>query len=131
MFKKSMIVALCLFAAVSVFAAPKIRIYQTTKNQTVESYIRALAYDDADAMWQLIDPELRTQMIKEASSEPEARKQFWEAIRQACPRSMNAQLKEILADPEQKQAAIAEMMKMVNGWMVKKNGKWYLNPMQR
>ena len=131
MFKKIMLSALCIFAAASVVAAPRVRIDQSSKEAVVETFIRATAYDDPEAMWAVLDPSLRQLAINEAGSEAQAIKDFWAGFRQSCPASQNETFKQILRDPAQKKEVINMMLQQNGKWFIRKNGKWYINPLNK
>ncbi len=131
MLKKILLSALCIFAAVSVFAAPKIKIDQRSKEKVVETFLRAIASDDADAMWLIVDPELREMAIKNDGGEKIAKKNFWIGFRQTVPHSENEKFRQLLNDPEAKAETIRQIIQYNSRWFVYRSGKWYLNPMKQ
>ena len=131
MLKKILLSALCIFAAVSVFAAPKIKIDQRSKEKVAETFLRAIASDDTDAMWLIIDPELREMAIKNDGGEKIAKKNFWIGFRQTVPHSENEKFRQLLNDPATKAETIRQIIQYNSRWFVYKSGKWYLNPMKQ
>ena len=129
MFKKVMLSVLCIFAAVSVIAAPRIRIDQSSKEAVTETFFIAAAYDDAEGMWVILDPDLRQQVIRDSGSERQGITDFWQGFRKGFPSSQNSTLKQMLRDPSQKKELINAMLQQNGKWFVKKNGKWYINPL--
>ena len=130
MLKKIMLSALCIFAAASVIAAPRIRVDQSSKEAVVETFIRAIGYDDVDGFWAILDPEFRSAAAAEVGGEAQAKKVFWTEFRKSCPSSQNATFRQILNNAEQKREAVNTMISQNPNWFVRKNGKWYINPLK-
>jgi len=117
----------CIMAAVTVCAAPKISFSQDTKEATMAAYLGAMAYEDCDLMWQLMDPAVVKVAIAGSGSEEAAKKEFWKGVSSQINPQIVQKLKEVYNNNDLKQQAVAGLMQQYGHWLVKVNGKWYLN----
>ena len=132
MFKKVLLLFLCL-SAVSCFAAePKIQIKNASPQELIETYFSAIVERDAETLWKIVDPDLKKIWINHFGAENSAKKEFWEAlIKQWDPRN-DEMLKKILNAPG-KTALLNMIAKrpMYQSIIIQKNKMFYLNPEQR
>lgn len=130
MFKKIMMILACTFVALSVMAAPKIQVRQNTKEAMVETYFSSIINDDVDAMWLVIDPALRTTIIKEMGSEAKGKQEFWKGFNASFNANQKKQLRDLMNDPEYKKILLKNMIDSNGQMLIKKGNKWYFNPLK-
>lgn len=113
----------------SAISPAKITIRQSTKEEMAETYFASIAYDDPQAMWQILDPEFRKMAIAECKGdEAAAVKMFWAGFRSTCPNELNKSFELMLKDPGMKKSGIQHLLTQNSKWFFRKNGKWYINP---
>lgn len=107
----------------------KVTVRQSTREEMAETYFASIAYDDPQAMWQILDPELRKMVIAECKGdEAAAVKMFWAGLRSTCPNELNKSFELMLKDPGMKKSGIQHLLTQNPKWFFRKNGKWYINP---
>ena len=134
-FKMQKLFLLFLICASAIFcfaAEPKVKIQQATPQELIETYFSAIVERDSEALWKIVDPELKKTWINHHGTEEQAKKEYWEAlIKQWNPRN-DEMLKKILNAPNK--AALMNMIAkrpMYQSIIVQKNKMFYLNPEQR
>ena len=123
---------ICVSAIFCFAAEPKVKIQQATPQELIETYFSAIVERDAEALWKIVDPDLKKTWINHHGTEEQAKKEYWEAlIKQWNPKN-DEMLKKILNAPS-KSAILNMIIKrpMYQSIIVQKNKMFFLNPEQR
>lgn len=132
MIKKFFLILIALSAILSAAAAElKIQMKQSSPEDVFETFFTAIINEDSEAMWQILDPQLRQKIIYDAGNEENAKKQYWTEFSNNWNKKYNPIFKKILDNPEKKKKFLAEMV-TIQGYKITKNGEiFYFNPMNK
>lgn len=120
------VVLAILIAAVGMFstltAAPAVKVDQSSKRAVVETYLRAIAYEDFDAVWSLIPPIKGVNKVQMDIMKREYRKTFFSDF----DASFVREIKKSINTPDWNKT-VSENYQDFAPYIVKHNGKWYLD----
>ena len=111
-------------ALTSLMAAPAARVTvdHSSKEAIVDSFLKATAYEDGEALWQTILPvKVQTQSQLQIMKQSAVENYF-----KGFPAAQRAELRKIINTPLWKNV-VAEVLKEMNPYIVKVNGKWYVD----
>ena len=123
---------ICTTAIFCFAAEPKVKIQQATPQELIETYFSAIVERDAEALWKIVDPDLKKIWINHHGSDDLAKKEYWEALIKQWNPQNDEMLKKILNAPNK--AALMNMIAkrpMYQSIIVQKNKMFFLNPEQR
>ena len=125
MLKKIMLSAVVLCSALSLAAAPKVRVDQSSPRSVCITLIKAIAYDDADAFWELVAQDERDMLRQEVGDKNEAF-QFLKKNSGFNDRNKQRELVKNIRNQEFLNEFANYLLE--NGFEFKRIGsKWYLN----
>ncbi len=125
MLKKIMLSAVVLCSALSLAAAPKVRVDQSSPRSVCITLIKAIAYDDADAFWELVAQDERDMLREEVGDKNEAF-QFLKKESGFNDRNKQRELVKNIRNQEFLNEFANYLLE--NGFEFKRIGsKWYLN----
>ncbi|MBE6406125.1 MAG: hypothetical protein E7040_08905 [Lentisphaerae bacterium] len=108
----------------SLMAAPvkNVTVDHSSKEAIVDSFLKASAYEDGEALWQTFLP-LKLKKQRDLQS---LKKSSIENYFRGCPASARAELRKIVNTPEWKKL-IDEYLKDWDKYIIKVDGKWYID----
>lgn len=108
----------------SLMAAPvkNVTVDHSSKEAIVDSFLKASAYEDGEALWQTFLPV----KLKKQRDLQTLKKSSIENYFRGCPASARAELRKIVNTPEWKKL-IDEYLKDWDKYIIKVDGKWYID----
>ena len=103
----------------SLMAAPAARVTvdHSSKEAIVDSWLKAIAYGDGEALLQVLLPE---------KGQPQDQMSDVENFFKGFPAAQSAEFRKMINAPQWKNI-VAEILKEMNPYLVKVNGKWYVD----
>ena len=113
------------FSIANAAQVTKVQVDLSSKVALLDSFIRAYAQMDTDALWEMLPPHLKKTMS--AAGEAYGKKQFAASVKNNVDPQVIQTLKKLLADDNTRKQVAAEMVKEMNRHIVYANGKYYID----
>lgn len=103
----------------------KVQVDLSSKVALMDSFIRAYAQMDTDALWEMLPPNLKKNMSVRGKAY--AKKQFAASVKNNLDPQVIQTFKKVLNDPNTRKQVAAEMVKELDRHIVYANGKYYID----
>ena len=126
MLKKSFFAFCALMFCTVLTADTAIRTGYNTKAEVAEAFILSLIDQNPSALWQLLPPKTRQELLKEnGNNEAQVLGLLKTYITSSLPPAEIAKIKAAIDNPQTREKVLAVMVEQLNKGFVQENGKWY------